>query len=93
VIVPLRRVYSAQASWSSLVAKRAFTLRYGLAFPYVGLTSTTSPNAYIAFLNSLATSAYRVVMIATSVFLSFALGYVPVIGGVVETIFFCWVNA
>jgi len=57
------------------------------------MTSTTSPNAYIAFLNSLATSAYRVVMIATCVFVSFALGYVPVVGSAVETIFFCWVNA
>ena len=60
------------------------------AFPYAGMTSTTSPNAYIAFLNSL---AYRAVMIATCAFLSFALGYVPGIGGVAETIFFCWVNA
>ncbi|KAI9456275.1 etoposide-induced protein 2.4-domain-containing protein [Lactarius psammicola] len=81
------------ASWCSLIAKRAFTLRHGLAFPYAGITSNTSPNAYIAFLNSLATSAYRAVMIATSVFLSFALGYVPVIGGLAEAIFFCWVNA
>jgi len=81
------------ASWCSLIAKRTFTLRHGLAFPYVGMTSTTSPNAYIAFLNSLATSAYRAVMIATCVFISFALGYVPVVGGVVETAFFCWVDA
>ena len=89
----LRGVSSVQASWCALIAKRAFTLRHGLAFPYAGMTSTTSPNAYIAFLNSLATSAYRAVMIATCVFLSFALGYVPGIGGVAETIFFCWVNA
>jgi len=81
------------ASWCSLIAKRTFTLRYGLAVPYVGTTPTTSPNAYIAFLNSLATSAYRAVMIATCVVLSLALGYVPVVGGVVETIFFCWVDA
>ncbi|KAH9174199.1 hypothetical protein EDB89DRAFT_1953699 [Lactarius sanguifluus] len=39
------------------------------------------------------TSAYRAVMIATCVFLSFALGYVPVVGGIAEVIFFCWVNA
>jgi etoposide-induced 2.4 mRNA len=81
------------ASWCSLIARRTFTLRHGLAFPYDGMTSTTSPNAYIAFLNSLATSAYRAVMIATCVFVSFALGYVPVVGGVVETVFFCWVDA
>ena len=85
--------FFVQASWCSLIAKRTFTLRHGLAFPYVGMTSTTSPNAYIAFLNSLATSAYRAVMIATCVFVSFALGYIPVVGGAVETIFFCWVNA
>ena len=82
-----------QASWCSLIAKRTFTLRHGLAYPYAGMTSTTSPNAYIAFLNSLATSAYRAVMVATCIFVSFALGYVPVVGGVVETIFFCWVDA
>jgi etoposide-induced 2.4 mRNA len=56
-------------------------------------SSTRSPNAYIAFLNSLAMSAYRAVMIATCVFVSFALGYVPVVGGVFETVFFCWVDA
>jgi len=55
--------------------------------------TTTSPNKYIAFLNSLATSAYRAVMIATCVFVSFALGRVPVGGGVFETAFFCWVDA
>lgn len=82
-----------QASWCSLIAKRTFTLRHGLAYPYAGMTSTTSPNAYIAFLNSLATSAYRAVMVATCVLVSFALGYVPVVGGVVETVFFCWVDA
>ncbi|KAH9967963.1 etoposide-induced protein 2.4-domain-containing protein, partial [Russula dissimulans] len=81
------------ASWCSLIAKRTFTLRHGLAFPYAGMTSTTSPNAYIAFLNSLATSAYRAVMIATCVIVSFALGYVPVVGGVMETVFCCWVDA
>jgi etoposide-induced 2.4 mRNA len=89
----LRGASFVQASWCSLIAKRTFTLRHGLAFPYAGMTLSTSPNAYIAFLNSLATSAYRAVMIATCVFLSFALGYVPGIGGVTETIFFCWVNA
>jgi etoposide-induced 2.4 mRNA len=82
-----------QASWCSLIAKRTFTLRHGLAYPYAGTSSTTSPNAYIAFLNSLATSAYRAVMVATCVFVSFALGYVPVVGGAVETVFFCWVDA
>jgi etoposide-induced 2.4 mRNA len=82
-----------QASWCSLIAKRTFMLRHGLAFPYVGMTSATSPNAYIAFLNSLAASAYRAVMIATCISVSFALGYVPVVGGVVEMIFFCWVDA
>ncbi|KAI0003350.1 etoposide-induced protein 2.4-domain-containing protein [Russula compacta] len=81
------------ASWCSLIAKRTFTLRHGLAFPYVGMTSTTSPNAYTAFFISLAMSAYRAVMIATCVFISFALGYVPVVGGVIETVFFCWVDA
>lgn len=93
MVVACLTIFLVQASWCSLIAKRTFTLRHGLAFPYVGMTSTTSPNAYIAFLNSLATSAYRAVMIATCVFISFALGYVPAVGGVVETAFFCWVDA
>jgi etoposide-induced 2.4 mRNA len=90
---PYVNVVFIQASWCSLIAKRTFTLRHGSAFPYVGATPTTSPNAYIAFLNSLATSAYRAVMIMTCVLLSLALGYVPVVGGVAEIVFFCWVDA
>ena len=69
------------------------TFRHRLAFSYVGLTYTTSPNAYIAFLNSLAalaTSAYRAMMIVTCTFASFVLGYIPVVGGAVGTIFFCY---
>ena len=32
-------------------------------------------------------------MIMTCVFLSLVLGYIPVVGTIVETIFFCWVDA
>ncbi|KAI0050047.1 hypothetical protein FA95DRAFT_705703 [Auriscalpium vulgare] len=82
------------ASWCTIIAKRTYTLAHGRASSsYVGHGTSTSPNAYIAFLNSLATSAYRAVMIGTSVVLSFALGYVPVVGRPAEFAFLCWVDA
>ncbi|TFY74782.1 hypothetical protein EWM64_g9230 [Hericium alpestre] len=82
-----------QASWCTLLAKRTYTLRHGRASSFVGPTTTTAPNAYIAFLTSLANSAYRGVMIVTSVVLSFALGYVPLVGPSAEFGFLCWVDA
>ncbi|KAI0060794.1 hypothetical protein BV25DRAFT_1992601 [Artomyces pyxidatus] len=81
------------ASWCTLIANRTYTLHHGRASSYVGPGTSAAPNAYIAFLNSLATSAYRAVMVATSVVLSFALGYVPAVGGPAEFAFLCWVDA
>ena len=44
-------------------------------------------------LNALATSAYRAVMVFTSVVVSFALAYIPYVGPVVGFAFLCWVDA
>jgi etoposide-induced 2.4 mRNA len=44
-------------------------------------------------LNTLATSAYRAVMVATSVAVSFAMSMVPYVGSFFGFIFLCWVDA
>lgn len=44
-------------------------------------------------LTMLATSAYRAVMIVTSVVVSFALGSIPFAGSWISFAFMCWVNA
>ncbi|KAA1471315.1 hypothetical protein DENSPDRAFT_929466 [Dentipellis sp. KUC8613] len=81
------------ASWCTLIAKRTYTLQHGRYSAYPGPSTANPPNAYIAFLNSVANSAYRGVMIVTSVVLSFALSYIPVVGPAAEFVFLCWVDA
>ena len=44
-------------------------------------------------LNALATSAYRGVMVFTSVVVSLALAYVPYVGPPLGFAFLCWVDA
>lgn len=44
-------------------------------------------------LNALATSAYRGVMVCTSVIISFALAYIPYVGSAAGFAFLCWVDA
>ena len=44
-------------------------------------------------LTAIATSAYRVVMVFTSIGVSFALGLVPKIGPVASFVFICWIDA
>ncbi|KAI0031496.1 etoposide-induced protein 2.4-domain-containing protein, partial [Vararia minispora EC-137] len=78
-------------AWCTLVAKRVYTLRYGLS-SYVAPPSV-STNTYIAFLHALATSAYRGAMIITSVALSYALGFIPLAGRPAEFVYFAWVDA
>jgi etoposide-induced 2.4 mRNA len=48
---------------------------------------------YYRMLTALAGSAYRVVMIVTSLILTNTLSYVPIIGSFVGFAFLCWVNA
>ena len=47
----------------------------------------------MGILNSIATSAYRVVMVFTSVVVSFALRYIPYAGPTLGFVFLCWVDA
>lgn len=74
------------AMWCSTIAKRTYILQHG-ARP------APPPTSYTGILNAIATSAYRLVMVLTSVFVSFGLGYVPVLGPVAGFIFFSWVDS
>ncbi|CDO74879.1 hypothetical protein BN946_scf185004.g29 [Trametes cinnabarina] len=75
------------SSWCTLIAKRTFTLQHG------SRAVAQPPSTYSGMLNALATSAYRAVMVFTSVVLSFALAYIPYIGPVAAFVFLCWVDA
>ncbi|TFK84519.1 hypothetical protein K466DRAFT_496432 [Polyporus arcularius HHB13444] len=75
------------SSWCTLIAKRAFTLQHGTR------AAAQPPSTYSGMLNALATSAYRAVMVCTSVVVSFALAYIPYVGPPVGFAFLCWVDA
>ncbi|KAI5122983.1 hypothetical protein M0805_006861 [Coniferiporia weirii] len=74
------------SSWCTVVANRTYMLRHGSR-------KAMPPSTYSGILTALATSAYRVVMICTSVVISFALAYIPVVGIAAGFVFFCWVDA
>ncbi|TFK54842.1 hypothetical protein OE88DRAFT_1600146, partial [Heliocybe sulcata] len=76
------------SSWCNIIAKRTYALRHGSR-----TTAAETSVTYTGILNALATSAYRGVMIVTSVVLDFALGYIPIIGPSMSFAFFCWVDA
>ena|ERR1700722_9036474 len=76
-----------QNSWCSIIAQRTYTLQHGTR------SVAPQPITYAGILKALATSAYRVVMIATSIVLSFALRDVPYAGPVVSFLFSCWLYA
>ncbi|KAL0947076.1 hypothetical protein HGRIS_013217 [Hohenbuehelia grisea] len=75
------------SSWCTLIAKRTFVLHKG--------QRATAPQSstYSGMLKAVATSAYRVVMVFTSVIISFALRNIPVVGSTASFIFLCWVDA
>ncbi|EED81729.1 predicted protein [Postia placenta Mad-698-R] len=74
-------------TWCTLIAKRTFALQHG---PRAG---ASPPATYTGLLTALATSAYGVLMVLTSVVLSLALSRVPVAGPPVGFAFLCWVDA
>ncbi|KAI0086612.1 etoposide-induced protein 2.4-domain-containing protein [Irpex rosettiformis] len=73
------------SSWSSQLANRTFALQHG--------SRAQAPATYSGILNSIATSAYRGVMIFTSVVVSFALQYIPFIGPAAGFGFMSWIDA
>lgn len=76
-----------QSSWCTLIAKRTFVLQHG------NRAVQTQPVTYNGMLTMLATSAYRAVMVLTSVIVSFALGAIPRIGPFISFAFMCWSDA
>ncbi|KAN0076893.1 Etoposide-induced protein [Tylopilus felleus] len=74
------------SSWCNIIAKRTFLLQHGNRAPQ-------QPVTYTGMLTMLATSAYRAVMVLTSVIVSFALGAIPYGGPLISFAFMCWVDA
>ncbi|KAJ7632466.1 etoposide-induced protein 2.4-domain-containing protein [Roridomyces roridus] len=61
-------------SWCTLIAKRTYRLQGG------GGADASQGVTYTGLLTAIATSAYRIVMVFTSVVISFALGFIPTVG-------------
>ncbi|KAJ7685033.1 etoposide-induced protein 2.4-domain-containing protein [Mycena polygramma] len=77
------------SSWCSAIAKRAYTLQHANR-----AVVQQQPVTYTGVLTAIATSAYRVVMVFTSVGVDFALRVIPGgIGPVASFIFLCWIDA
>jgi len=81
-----------QSAWCNVVARRAFILQHGNR-----AVAQQQPVGYAGMLNSLATSAYRAVMIVSCALLSVVLGSIPLtrlmLGPVLAFAFFCWVDS
>ncbi|KAI0811169.1 etoposide-induced protein 2.4-domain-containing protein [Irpex lacteus] len=75
------------SSWSSQLANRTFALHHG------SRSRAQAPATYSGILNSIATSAYRGVMIFTAVVVSFALQYIPFVGTAAGFGFMSWIDA
>ncbi|GJE98120.1 EI24-domain-containing protein [Phanerochaete sordida] len=75
------------STWTAHLARRTYTLHHGAR------AAEAAPGTYLGVLNSIATSAYRGIMVGTSVTLSFVLRYVPYAGPALGFVFLCWVDA
>ncbi|KAK7014995.1 etoposide-induced protein 2.4-domain-containing protein [Favolaschia claudopus] len=75
------------SSWCSVIAKRAYSTQHA------NRTVVQQPATYTGVLTAIATSAYRLVMVATSVGLDFALRAVPRVGPIASFVFLCWIDA
>lgn len=76
-----------QMSWCNVIAKRTYILHCG------SHAVAQPPRSYANILNQLATSAYRVVMVFTSVVVSYGLKKIPYLGFPLEFAFLCWVDS
>ncbi|EFI28440.1 hypothetical protein CC1G_13973 [Coprinopsis cinerea okayama7 len=75
------------STWCGIIAKRTYALNYG------GRGAAAQPTGYAGMLKALATSAYRIVMVFTSLLVSFGLGIIPYVGPFAGFVFFCWIDA
>jgi len=82
------------SSWCSIIASRTFTLKHGSR-----RSAASEPATYTGMLTSIATSAYRIVMVFTSLVVSFALNnlpsipYLPNVGPLLGFCFLCWLDS
>ncbi|KAL1680863.1 etoposide-induced protein 2.4-domain-containing protein [Schizophyllum commune] len=76
------------STWCTLIAKRTFALQHGSR-----AAASAQQQTYAGMLRAIATSAYRGVMVITSIALSLALGMIPRVGRPLELAFLCWVDA
>ncbi|KAF9476328.1 hypothetical protein BDN70DRAFT_882576 [Pholiota conissans] len=74
-------------TWCTVIANRTYLLQHG------GRPAPPQSASYTGMLRSIATSAYRVIMVFTSVVVSFGLGKIPLVGPTAEFIFLCWVDS
>ncbi|KAJ7738519.1 etoposide-induced protein 2.4-domain-containing protein [Mycena maculata] len=81
-------LFYLNSSWCFVIAKRTYSLQYANR-----AVVQQQPVTYTGLLTAIATSAYRVVMVFTSILVSFALRYIPRIGPVAGFIFLCWIDA
>ncbi|KAJ3845243.1 etoposide-induced protein 2.4-domain-containing protein [Lentinula raphanica] len=75
-------------TWCNVIAERTFTLKHGNRSAAQQQSVT-----YTGILKSIATSAYRVVMVFTSLVVSLALGNIPFAGPILGFFFMCWVDS
>ncbi|KAJ7273557.1 etoposide-induced protein 2.4-domain-containing protein [Mycena haematopus] len=76
------------SSWCSVIAKRAYSLQHA------NRSIVQQPVTYTGVLTAIATFAYRIVMVVTSVGVDFALRAIPgSVGPVASFIFLCWIDA
>lgn len=71
--------------WCSTIADKLYTLQHG--------RQSTIPTTYTGFITSIASSAYRVILIVTSLAVSWSLSYIPFVGSTLSFIFVCWVDS
>lgn len=78
-------------TWSSTIASRTFALQHGSRNHH----HTPEQASYGGMLTAIATSAYRAIMVCTSVAVPFLLRMLPIpyAGEVAGVLLFCWVDA
>lgn len=72
-------------TWVAAISRRAYTLRHG--------AHAVQPVGYAGMVKAVATSAYRAVMMVTSLLVSVGLGSLPWIGPFAGFVSFCWIDS
>ncbi|KAH7340968.1 etoposide-induced protein 2.4-domain-containing protein [Rhizoctonia solani] len=74
------------STFSSGLAKRVYHLHHGRS-------AAPAATGFSGMLNTIATSAYRVILIFSYMSISLVLSYVPIVGSTAAFIFVCWIDA